>query len=74
MIKTYCDICQKEIDYRSDGVNLDFNSYGTINFKGKNNLEEQQLCVKCATKVVNFIENMAVAEQKNAMKIMVGEE
>ncbi len=30
MIKVNCDMCGKEIDYNSDGVNVDFNQYGSV--------------------------------------------
>ena len=33
MVKVYCDMCKREIDYNADGVNLDFNHYGEIVWK-----------------------------------------
>lgn len=33
MVKVYCDMCLREIDYEKDGVNLDFNRFGTVRFK-----------------------------------------
>lgn len=33
MVKVFCDMCGREIDYEVDGVNLDFNHYGVVNFK-----------------------------------------
>ena len=35
MIKVNCDMCGKEIDYNSDGVNVDFNQYGSVKMNGK---------------------------------------
>lgn len=32
MVKVYCDMCKREIDYNADGVNLDFNHYGVVKF------------------------------------------
>lgn len=45
MIKIYCDICGKEINYDINAVNLNFNSYDIPDFdKGK----QYELCVNCA--------------------------
>ena len=40
MIKVYCDMCLREIDYKKDGVNLDFNRFGTVRFKQGQDLEK----------------------------------
>lgn len=53
MIKTYCDMCGKEIDCDIDQVNLDFNHYGVVKFERD---KEKQLCVGCADKVIKFID------------------
>lgn len=55
MIKVFCDICGKEIDYEIDGVNLDFNQYGVVKFKSNWNAEKQ-LCTACAAKVCKWID------------------
>ena len=55
MVKVYCDMCKREIDYNVDGVNLDFNAYGIVNFRNNVKSEERQLCVCCATRVCNWI-------------------
>lgn len=55
MVKVYCDMCKREIDYNVDGVNLDFNSYGVVKFMNNQKVEERQLCVSCATRVCNWI-------------------
>jgi hypothetical protein len=56
MVKVFCDMCGREIDYEVDGVNLDFNHYGVVNFKSSFSAEKQ-LCLSCAAKVCNFVEN-----------------
>ena len=44
--------------YEVDGVNLDFNHYGVVNFKTPFSAEKQ-LCLSCAARVCNFVENGA---------------
>ena len=56
MIKVYCDMCGKTIDENIDGVNLDFNHYGTVDFKTRWDAEKN-LCIACATRVLNWIDN-----------------
>lgn len=51
-----CLGCGREIDYEVDGVNLDFNHYGVVNFKTPFSAEKQ-LCLSCAARVCNFVEN-----------------
>ena len=58
MVKVFCDMCGREIDYEVDGVNLDFNHYGVVNFKTPFSAEKQ-LCLSCAARVCNFVENYA---------------
>lgn len=58
MVKVFCDMCGREIDYEVDGVNLDFNHYGVVNFKTPFSAEKQ-LCLSCAARVRNFVENYA---------------
>lgn len=62
MVKVFCDMCgheiDYEIDYEVDGVNLDFNHYGVVNFKTPFSAEKQ-LCLSCAARVRNFVENSA---------------
>lgn len=58
MVKVFCDMCGREIDYEVDGVNLDFNHYGVVNFK-KPFSAEKQLCLSCAARVCKFVENGA---------------
>lgn len=43
MVKVLCDMCGREIDYEVDGMNLDFNHYGVVNFKTPFSAEKQ-LC------------------------------
>lgn len=43
MVKVYCDMCKREIDYNVDGVNLDFNHYGVVKFMHGEKDEERQL-------------------------------
>lgn len=64
MIRTYCDICQRELaeDCR-DTVNLDFHSFGVSGFelkigKYKPRTPELNLCVDCANKVVESIDSL----------------
>lgn len=61
MVKVFCDMCGREIDYEVDGVNLDFNHYGVVNFKTPFSAEKQ-LCLFCAARVCNFVENGAKEE------------
>lgn len=58
MVKMFCDMCGREIDYEVDGVNLDFNHYGVVNFK-KLFSAEKQLCLSCAARVCDFVESGA---------------
>lgn len=58
MVKVLCDMCGREIDYGVDGVNLNFNPFGIVNFKTPFP-EEKQLCLSCAARVCNFVENSA---------------
>lgn len=60
MIKTFCDICEKEMAKDcSDLVNLDFNSYGCCGFEAaKKYGNEFNFCKDCATKVVLTIEDL----------------
>lgn len=54
MVKVTCDMCKKPINYDIDGVNLDFHCYGVVNFKHQWS-EEKQLCIACATRVINWV-------------------
>lgn len=65
MVKVFCDMCGREIDYEVDGVNLDFNHYGVVNFKSPFSAEKQ-LCLSCAAKVCDFVENGAKEETEHA--------
>lgn len=62
MVKVFCDMCGREIDYEVDGVNLDFNHYNIVNFK-KPFSAEKQLCLSCANRVCNFVEDGAKEEE-----------
>lgn len=53
MIKVFCDMCGKNIDYSSDGVNVDFNHYGSVKMNGGE--KEYQLCNGCADKIDLYI-------------------
>lgn len=33
MVKVFCDMCEREIDYEVDVVNMGFNRYGVVSFK-----------------------------------------
>lgn len=59
MVKVYCDMCLREIDYEKDGVNMDFNSFGTVRFKQGQDLEKQ-LCRRCAQRVCDYIDAEAL--------------
>ena len=56
MVKVFCDMCEREIDYEVDGVNMDFNRYGVVSFKSSFSTEKQ-LCVSCAARVCAFVED-----------------
>ena len=73
MIKTYCDICGKELkEDCSDQVNLDFHAFGITGFIVKLQAEQFKanslnLCVECAEKVVSDIEDLRkIAKQEYA--------
>ena len=57
MIKTYCDICGKQINMKDDGVTVSFRTDSIHN----HNLvyEDKQLCTACTQKVKTFIHNSA---------------
>ncbi len=57
MIKTYCDICGKQINMKDDGVTVSFKTDSMHN----HNLvyEDKQLCVTCTQKVKVFIRDSA---------------
>lgn len=54
MIKVYCDKCGCEIDYNTNGINVDFNSFGIVKFRYGLDIDELQLCTKCANKLYEF--------------------
>ena len=56
MIKVYCDMCGKPIDCDIDGVNLNFFHYGVVKFK-TDWKAEKNLCIACATRVLNWVDN-----------------
>lgn len=60
MIKVTCDMCKKPIDFNVDGVNVQFNSYGVVNFKPYYN-DEKQLCVACAARASKWIDEQCKA-------------
>lgn len=72
MVKVFCDMCGREIDYEVDGVNLDFNHYGVVNFKTPFSAEKQ-LCLSCAARVRNFVENSAKWTEVTAMRLIDGD-
>ena len=55
MIKVYCDMCGKEIDYKKGGVNL-------LDFNHKDHTIA--LCTDCANKVCDFITENGKPEVK----------
>lgn len=59
MVKVYCDMCLREIDYEKDGVNMDFNRFGTVRFKQGQDLEKQ-LCKSCAQRVCDYVDAEAL--------------
>lgn len=67
MISVTCDMCGCEIDYNLNGVNLDFNKYGTVKFKPTkaNESEEYQLCNVCASKVKKFVDEKGGKNDKS---------
>ena len=58
MVKVFCDMCKRPINYEVDGVNLDFNHFGVVKFE-HNWKKGKQLCVSCAVRVCNWIENQS---------------
>lgn len=58
MVKVFCDMCGREIDYEVDGVNMDFNRYGVVSFKSSFSVEKQ-LCVFCAERVCKYVDDGA---------------
>lgn len=64
MVKVYCDMCKREIDYNADGVNLDFNHYGVVKFMHGVKDEERQLCLNCAIRVRNWISDSASEKKR----------
>lgn len=69
MVKVYCDMCKREIDYNAGGVNLDFNHYGVVKFMHGVKDEERQLCLNCAIRVRNWISEQCERE-KNGGGVM----
>ena len=55
MYKVYCDKCGREIDQEIDGINLDFNYYGSVKFVNSAKENHLNLCTECAKKVLKFI-------------------
>lgn len=64
MIKVFCDMCGREIDYEVDGVNMDFNHYGVVSFKSPFSAEKQ-LCLTCVARVCDFVESGAKMDGGN---------
>ena len=54
-ITVKCDMCKCDINYRLNGINLDFNHFGDVKMLGQEE-KEYQLCNVCASKVKAFIE------------------
>lgn len=60
MIKTYCDICGKQINMKDDGVTV---SFRTDNIHNHNLVyEDKQLCTACTHKLKVFIRDSAVKQ------------
>lgn len=68
MVKVYCDMCKREIDYNVDGLNLDFNHYGMVKFAHKEKVEERQLCLNCAIRVCNWISEQCEREKAEVVE------
>lgn len=66
MIEVTCDMCKKPIDYNVDGVNLNFDNYGIVKFRNGWHMEKQ-LCIACATRVSNWIDEQC---KENVKKII----
>lgn len=49
-------MCGKIIDDNIDGVNLDFNHYGSVKFS-TNWGAEKQFCIACATRTLKWIDD-----------------
>lgn len=58
MIKTYCDICGKQINMKDDGVSLSFRTENILKLNDVN--ADKQMCTACTNKVKAFILNSAV--------------
>lgn len=77
MIKTYCDICGKELSEDChDMVNLDFNSFGVSGFvlefdKYKPRNPEVNLCVGCAESVVLQIEDLRQIKRQELIESII---
>ena len=56
-------MCKKPIDYNVDGVNVNFQCYGVVNFKNYYN-DEKQLCIACATRASKWIDEQCKAYVK----------
>lgn len=55
MIIVKYDKCGYDIDYNLNGVNVNFNHYGTVKMNGGE--KEYQVCNVCASKIDNFIKH-----------------
>lgn len=53
MIIVKCDMCGCDVDYNLNGVNINFNHYGTVQMSGGE--REYQVCNVCASKIDAFI-------------------
>lgn len=57
MIKTYCDICGKQINMYDDGVTVSFRTDNIYTLNKVN--EDKHLCITCTRKVKAFIRDSA---------------
>lgn len=60
MIKTYCDLCGKEIETSNDEVNMDFNAFGCTNFR----LRAYQFHADCARRIKDKLEDFFEEDRK----------
>ena len=63
MVKVYCDMCKREIDYNVDGVNLDFKHYGVVKFMHGVKDEERQLCLN-----ISYMEKPGICAKENTQQ------
>lgn len=63
MIKVTCDMCGEELSTATNEVELKLNYDGLITLcQGDFRPAERQLCITCATRLLNWIDNQKCKE------------